>query len=155
MVAAVGITITGEKVLLGFVQTATENRKVCAAFLRELVDRGLRTDLGLLVVTDGAKGLHAAVREGFGDGGPGCSAVSGIRARRSWPIFRSVTGRPCAGSCRRRMSSRRTRPPRARWERSAPNWSSSMPPQWRAWTRAWRRRSLFITSASFASWARA
>ena len=66
MVAAVGITITGEKELLGFVQTATENRKVCAAFLRELVDRGLRTDLGLLVVTDGAKGLHSAVREVFG-----------------------------------------------------------------------------------------
>ena len=65
MVVAVGITITGEKVLLGFVQTATENRKVCAAFLRELVERGLRCDLGLLVVTDGAKGLHAAVREVF------------------------------------------------------------------------------------------
>ena len=66
MVVAVGVTITGEKVLLGFVQTATENRKVCAAFLRELVERGLRYDLGLLVVTDGAKGLHAAVREVFG-----------------------------------------------------------------------------------------
>lgn len=66
MVAAVGVTITGEKVLLGFVQTATENRKVCATFLRELVERGLRVDLGLLVVTDGAKGLHAAVREVFG-----------------------------------------------------------------------------------------
>jgi len=66
MVAAVGVTITGEKVLLGFVQTATENRKVCAAFLRELVERGVRAELGLLVVTDGAKGLHAAVREVFG-----------------------------------------------------------------------------------------
>src|SRR3989441_5096636 len=66
MVAAVGVTITGEKVLLGFVQTATENRKVCASFLRELVERGLRFDVGLLVVTDGAKGLHAAVREVFG-----------------------------------------------------------------------------------------
>lgn len=66
MVVAVGVTITGEKVLLGFVQTATENRKVCAAFLRELAERGLRVDLGLLVVTDGAKGLHAAVREVFG-----------------------------------------------------------------------------------------
>ena len=63
MVTAVGVTITGEKVLLGFVQTATENRKVCAAFLRELVDRGLRVEAGLLVVTDGAKGIHAAVRE--------------------------------------------------------------------------------------------
>jgi len=65
MVAAVGITLTGEKLLLGFVQTATENRKVCAMFLRELVDRGLHVDLGLLVVTDGSKGLHAAVREVF------------------------------------------------------------------------------------------
>jgi transposase-like protein len=65
MVVAVGVTITGKKVLLGFVQTATENRKVCAAFLRELVERGLHFDLGLLVVTDGAKGLHAAVREVF------------------------------------------------------------------------------------------
>ena len=63
MVSAVGVTITGDKVLLGFVQTATENRKVCAAFLRTLLDRGLRVDLGLLVVTDGAKGLHAAVHE--------------------------------------------------------------------------------------------
>jgi transposase-like protein len=66
MVAAVGVTITGEKVLLGFVQTATENRKVCAAFLRERVERGLRVESGLLVVTDGAKGLHAAVRDVFG-----------------------------------------------------------------------------------------
>ena len=66
MVAAVGVAVTGEKVLLGFVQTATENRKVCATFLRELVERGLRVDRGLLVVTDGAKGLHAAVREVFG-----------------------------------------------------------------------------------------
>jgi putative transposase len=65
MVSAVGVTITGEKVLLGFVQTATENRKVCAAFLRTLLERGLRVELGLLVVTDGAQGLHAAVREVF------------------------------------------------------------------------------------------
>jgi putative transposase len=63
MVTAVGVTITGDKILLGFVQTATENRKVCAAFLRELVERGLQIEAGLLVVTDGAKGLHAAVRE--------------------------------------------------------------------------------------------
>ena len=54
------MTITGDKVLLGFVQTATENRKVCAAFLRTLLERGLCVELGLLVVTDGAKGLHAS-----------------------------------------------------------------------------------------------
>jgi putative transposase len=66
MVTAVGVTLDGRKVILGFVQTATENRRVCAAFLRGLVERGLRAGAGLLVVTDGAKGLHAAVAEVFG-----------------------------------------------------------------------------------------
>jgi putative transposase len=66
MVSAVGVTLDGRKVVLGFVQTATENRRVCAAFLRTLVERGLRAEAGLLVVTDGAKGLHAAVEEVFG-----------------------------------------------------------------------------------------
>jgi putative transposase len=66
MVIALGITVQGEKVLLGFVQTATENERVCAAFLRELVDRGLRTDLGLLCVLDGAKGLRKAIQRVFG-----------------------------------------------------------------------------------------
>jgi transposase-like protein len=68
MVIALGVTVTGHKVLLGFVQTATENTTVCAAFLRELVARGLRSHEGLLVVLDGSKGLRQAVREVFGDG---------------------------------------------------------------------------------------
>lgn len=66
MVIALGVTLTGEKVVLGFVQTATENERVCAAFLRSLVDRGLRVAAGLLVVLDGAKGLRAAVTSVFG-----------------------------------------------------------------------------------------
>ena len=65
-VIALGITLTGEKVLLGFVQTATENEPVCAAFLRELVERGLRADQGLLCVIDGAKGLRKALQTVFG-----------------------------------------------------------------------------------------
>ena len=64
------VTITGEKRVLGLVQTATENKRVCAAFLRELVERGFRAPTGLLVVLDGAKGLRAAVREVFGDDVP-------------------------------------------------------------------------------------
>jgi len=66
MVIALGITVTGEKLLLGFVQTATENERVCAAFLRALIERGLRTDQGLLCVLDGAKGLRKAIRAVFG-----------------------------------------------------------------------------------------
>ena len=66
MVIALGVTLTGEKIVLGFVQTATENERVCAAFLRELRDRGLRIEQGLLVVLDGAKGLRNAVTTVFG-----------------------------------------------------------------------------------------
>lgn len=66
LVLAVGITVRGEKVVLGFVQTATENEAVCTAFLRQLVGRGLRWEHGLLCVIDGAKGLRAAIRRVFG-----------------------------------------------------------------------------------------
>src|SRR5258706_4383560 len=65
MVIAVGVTLTGEKVLLGMVQTASENAGVCRDFLRSLVARGFRYASGLLVVVDGAKGFHKAVREIF------------------------------------------------------------------------------------------
>jgi putative transposase len=66
MVIALGITLQGEKLLLGFVQTGTENERVCAAFLRELGERGLRTEQGLLCVIDGSKGLRKAVQATFG-----------------------------------------------------------------------------------------
>lgn len=66
MVVALGVAVGGEKVVLGFVQTATENEAVCAAFLRGLVERGLTYEPGLLVVIDGAKGLRKAVDRVFG-----------------------------------------------------------------------------------------
>jgi putative transposase len=66
MVIALGVTLSGEKVVLGFVQTATENEAVCTAFLRGLVERGLKHDHGLLVVIDGAKGLRKAVNKVLG-----------------------------------------------------------------------------------------
>lgn len=52
IVIALGITVTGEKVILGFVQTATENERVCAALLRALIERGLQIEQGLLCVID-------------------------------------------------------------------------------------------------------
>ena len=65
MVMALGVTVTGGKVILGFVQTGTENAKVIGVFLEELLERGLRIDEGLLVVIDGSKGLRAAVKKTF------------------------------------------------------------------------------------------
>ena len=66
MVIAVGITLTGEKHVLGFVETGTENETVLTPFLQSLCDRGLDSSDGLLVIIDGAKGLRAAVRQAFG-----------------------------------------------------------------------------------------
>jgi transposase-like protein len=63
LVIALGVTRSGEKRILGLVQTATENERACAAFLRELGERGFPLDQPLLVVLDGAKGLRAAVRD--------------------------------------------------------------------------------------------
>ena len=65
IIIALGVTLTGEKVMLGLVQTATENEKVIKEFLGQLLDRGLKIDEGILVVIDGSKGLKAAVRKVF------------------------------------------------------------------------------------------
>lgn len=67
LVVALGVTADGEKRILALVQTATENKRVCAAFLRELVDRGVAPTGRLLVVIDGGKGLRAGVEEVFGE----------------------------------------------------------------------------------------
>ena len=67
MVIALGATLEGKKVVLGFVQTGTENEAVCSAFLRGLLDRGLKIEQGVLCVIDGAKGLRKAVGKAFGE----------------------------------------------------------------------------------------
>lgn len=66
MIIALGITTSGEKIVLGFVESGTENSRVCRDFLQSLVARGLRFEQGLLVVMDGSKGLRKAVTEVFG-----------------------------------------------------------------------------------------
>ena len=65
MVIALGITLTGEKRLLGFIETDTENATVVSGFLRSLLARGLDITQGILVIIDGGKGLRAAVRQVF------------------------------------------------------------------------------------------
>lgn len=67
MVVALGVTLSGEKRFLGFVETDTENAKVLTPFLRSLVERGLDISEGLLVVLDGGKGLRSAVKKAFVD----------------------------------------------------------------------------------------
>lgn len=65
LVIALGVTRSGEKRFLGFVETDTENEKVLTPFLRSLLERGLDITAGLLVILDGGKGLRAAVNQAF------------------------------------------------------------------------------------------
>ena len=64
---ALGVTIEGDKIILGFLQASTENEKVCADFLRRLIERGLAHDQGLLCVIDGSKGLRKAIQTVLGE----------------------------------------------------------------------------------------
>jgi putative transposase len=69
-VVALGITTEGVKIPLGLWEGSTENKTVATALLSDLVDRGLDVEQGVLVVTDGAKALRAAVRAVLGDRTP-------------------------------------------------------------------------------------
>jgi putative transposase len=66
MIIALGVTMKGEKVILGFVQAATENARVVKQFLTGLVERGLDVERGVLCLIDGSKGLRKAVQDAFG-----------------------------------------------------------------------------------------
>lgn len=65
IILVVGITIEGEKRILGFVQTATEKEAVMAEYFQTLIERGLDYRQGLLCVVDGSKGLLKALRNVF------------------------------------------------------------------------------------------
>jgi len=65
MVVALGVTLMGQKVVLGFVQTDTENKRVVSQFLQSLLERGLDISNGILAIIDGAKGLSSALKQVF------------------------------------------------------------------------------------------
>ena len=65
MVVALGVTKGGQKIPLGFVEASTEHHEPVKDLLRDLWDRGLSYDQGILFATDGAGGLHKAIREIF------------------------------------------------------------------------------------------
>jgi len=66
MIIALGITIEGKKVVLGFIQAGTENASVCKDFLNGLLDRGLKIEEGVLCILDGSKGIRKAIEKVFG-----------------------------------------------------------------------------------------
>ena len=66
MILALGVTLQGEKIVLGMVESHTENHRVCQAFLQRLKERGLSDENKLLFIIDGAKGLRKGIHNVFG-----------------------------------------------------------------------------------------
>lgn len=67
LIVALGVDEKGHKHVLGLWHGATENSTVVRGLLTDLRERGLDTESAMLVVLDGAKALHKAVKEVFGE----------------------------------------------------------------------------------------
>lgn len=67
IVIALGLTMQGEKVPLGFIQATTENSTAVKGLLSDIVQRGFSFNEGLFCVIDGAKALSKAIAEVFGE----------------------------------------------------------------------------------------
>jgi putative transposase len=66
VVIALGVTVTGFKIPIGFIQSTTENSRAIKGLLSNLIQRNFRFEEGILVVSDGSTGLIKAVKETFG-----------------------------------------------------------------------------------------
>lgn len=67
IIIVLGVTIKGDKIPIGFIQSNSENSNVIKDLLSNLIERGLRYEEGLLCVIDGSKGIYKAVKETFGN----------------------------------------------------------------------------------------
>ena len=61
VLVAYGITMFGKRELIAFRQARSESYEEWTAFVNDLYQRGLKGDNLKLVITDGSKGLHAAL----------------------------------------------------------------------------------------------
>ncbi|MEW6609942.1 MAG: transposase, partial [bacterium] len=67
IIIVLGVTESGDKLPIGFIQSHTENADSIKELLNELIERGLNYQTGLLCVIDGSKGIRKAVEMVFGD----------------------------------------------------------------------------------------
>lgn len=67
VVIALGITIDGIKIPLGFIHTTTEDNISIKGLLKDLIRRDFSFTEGIFTITDGSTGLIKAVKETFGN----------------------------------------------------------------------------------------
>ena len=66
LIVVLGITVHGQKLVLGLRQGATENSTVVNQLLGDLAERGVDWEVPRLYVLDGGKALHAGVQQAAG-----------------------------------------------------------------------------------------
>ena len=64
---AMGVTIDGEKLVLGIEQMHGENAKAIGQWLEKLIERGLKFEDGILFIIDGSKGIKKAIEQRLSD----------------------------------------------------------------------------------------
>ncbi len=65
LMVALGVTLRGEKIVLGVEQIHSENAKAVEQWLERLLTRGLKVEDGVLFIIDGSKGIRKAVDRKF------------------------------------------------------------------------------------------
>ena len=99
MIVAMGITTEGEKVVLGFAESRTENSAQVESLLQDLLRRGFTHTDKLLVQVDGSRGLRKGISAVFGD------AV--VFQRCQWHkrtnVTRHIKSEPAATHMKRRL----------------------------------------------------
>lgn len=65
IMVALGITIDGEKIILGVEQMHGENSRAIIQWLDNLIERGLAFEKGILFIIDGSKGIKKAIEQRF------------------------------------------------------------------------------------------
>lgn len=65
IIVALGVTLDGQKHVLGVEQIHSENAKAIEQWLDRLIERGLKFENGILFIIDGSKGIKKAVERKF------------------------------------------------------------------------------------------
>jgi transposase-like protein len=87
IIAALGLTLQGEKLVLGLRQGATENITVVKHLLEDLQQRGIDFEVPRLYVLDGSKALHAAVRKMAGP----CAVIQRCQVHKIRNVIEHLT----------------------------------------------------------------
>jgi transposase-like protein len=87
VVVAIGLTLQGQKIVLGVHQGATENATVVKQMLEDIERRGVDFDVPRLYVVDGGKGIQAAVRKMAGK----CALIQRCQVHKIRNVTRHLT----------------------------------------------------------------